>query len=78
MKLRMLFCKHYWEFLEKNRIVNEVLCQCVKCGVYMVWHRGIGVEYKTSKWPTNKGWEGGYRFAMEMAKDKGETNDYRE
>lgn len=55
--LKQLFCKHYWAYLGKNTIVNEVLEQCEKCGVYNVWHRGCNLEYKTDKFPTNKGWE---------------------
>jgi hypothetical protein len=40
-----------------NEIVNEFLYQCEKCGLYAVSHMGVGIEYKTSKFPTNKGWE---------------------
>ena len=55
-KLKQLFCRHRWEFVAKNSIVNEVLEQCTKCKVYNVWHRGINAEYKTKELPTNKGW----------------------
>ena len=54
--LKQIFCRHRWEYVQKNSIVNEVLEKCTKCGVYKVWHRGINVEYKTDKFPTNKGW----------------------
>ena len=54
--LKQLFCRHRWEFVARNSIVNEVLEQCTKCKVYNVWHRGINAEYKTKDFPTNKGW----------------------
>lgn len=55
--LKQLLCRHYWVCMGKNTIVNEVLEQCAKCGVYNVWHRGINAEYTSDKFPTNKGWE---------------------
>lgn len=55
--LKQLFCRHYWRHLGKNKIVNEVLNQCEKCKVYNIWHRGLNMEYKTDKFPTNRGWE---------------------
>lgn len=55
--LKQIFCNHRWEFVARNTIVNEVLEQCTKCKVYIVWHRGINAEYKTKEFPTNKGWE---------------------
>ena len=61
---KQLFCKHYWVYLGKTTIVNEVLEQCQKCGVYYVWHRAINAEYKSDKFPTNKGWE---HIAREVA-----------
>ena len=54
--IKQLFCIHYWRFLAKNTIVNEVLNQCDKCGVYKVWHRGTDMEYKSKEFPTGKGW----------------------
>lgn len=54
--LRQIFCRHSWEYLKKNSVVNEVLERCTKCGVYKVWHRGIDLSHKTSELPTNKGW----------------------
>lgn len=53
--LKQLLCRHYWECIDKNTIVNEVLEQCVKCNLYLVFHKGTYAEYKTSKFPTNKG-----------------------
>ena len=42
--------------IAENQIVNEFLYQCKKCGLYAVSHMGVGFEYKTDKFPTNKGW----------------------
>lgn len=55
--LKQILCRHYWECIDKNTIVNEVLEQCVKCNLYLVFHKGTYAEYKTNKLPTNKGWE---------------------
>ncbi len=55
--LKQLFCKHKYLVLGENQIVSEFLYQCQKCGLYAVSHMGVGIEYKTDKFPTNKGWE---------------------
>lgn len=54
--IKQLFCKHHWSFVARNTIVNEVLGQCDKCGIYKVWHRWANMEYKSKEFPTNKGW----------------------
>lgn len=55
--MKQRFCKHRYMLIATNEIVNEFLYQCEKCGLYAVSHMGVGIEYKTSKFPTNKGWE---------------------
>lgn len=55
--MKQRFCKHRYKVIRENTIVNEFLYKCEKCGLYEVSHMGVGVKYKTDKFPTNKGWE---------------------
>ena len=55
--LKQRFCKHKYLVLGENKIVSEFLYQCKKCKLHAVSHMGVGIEYKTDKFPTNKGWE---------------------
>ena len=55
--LKQRFCKHHYVVIAENQVVNEFLYQCKKCKLYAVSHMGVGIEYKTDKFPTNNGWE---------------------
>lgn len=59
LKLWQYFCKHDFDYLIDNVIVNERLFKCNKCGIYRVRHDGLWVEYKSKNLPSNKGWTKG-------------------
>ncbi len=57
LKIKQYFCNHNFYLLAQHRIVSEDLHQCIKCGVYMVRHRGIGVDYKCKEFPLCGNWD---------------------
>ncbi len=48
-KLKQLLCKHNFEFVGKNKYINENLWQCRKCGIYYIQYYNLGIGYKMYK-----------------------------
>jgi len=55
LKLRQYLCKHDFKLIAKHKCTSQNLWQCKKCGVFVIQHWGIGLNYKC-KVPNICGW----------------------
>ena len=53
--LKQIFCNHYWGFVAKNSIVNEVLEQCTKCKCITYGTEGLIWNTRQKEFPDKQG-----------------------